>query len=274
MEILQAIVMGLVQGLTEFIPISSTAHLRIVPALLGWPDFGAAFTAVIQLGTLVAVFAYFRQRIGRMVVGLLDAASRRTLNADARLALYIGAGTVPIGIVGVTLKKFIEGEARSLYVISGTLIVVALVLVVADRLARCNRGVEDVTLRDALIVGLAQACAVVPGVSRSGATLIAALLVGFRRKDAGDFSFLLSIPAITGAGLFEMKTALKAGAGGSSALTLAVATVVALVSGYASIAWLMKFLEKHTMKLFVVYRIALGVLLLVLLSASVLRPLQ
>jgi undecaprenyl-diphosphatase len=274
-EIIQAIVMGIVQGLTEFLPISSTAHLRITPALLGWPDFGAAFTAVIQLGTLVAVLVYFRRELAAMTAAVLGAIAdpKKRSTPDARLALYIVVGTIPVGVVGVTLKRFIEGDARSLYVISASLILVALVLWFADRNHRGQRTLADVTLRDAIIVGCAQACAVIPGTSRSGATIAAALLIGLRRDDAARFSFLLSIPAIGAAGVFELKHAFKAGMAGSSPTMIGIATLVSLISGYAAIAWLVGYMRKHGLGIFVAYRIALGVALIAMLAAGVLQPL-
>lgn len=252
MELWFAALLGLVQGLTEFLPISSTAHLRIVPALLGRADPGAAFTAVVQLGTLAAVVAYFARELGRL---------------DRRRALQIMVGTIPIGVAGVALEPFITGHARSLWVVAAALVAVAGVMVAAERLGRQHRAAADVRLADALLVGLAQACALVPGVSRSGATIAAALLLGLRRDDAARFSFLLSIPAIGAAGLFELEDALPSRA---ELLPVAVATAVAGVTGYASIAWLLRYLRTRTLVGFAVYRVALGALLVTLLWAGVL----
>jgi undecaprenyl-diphosphatase len=260
-----AALLGLVQGLTEFIPVSSTAHLRVVPALLGIADPGAAFTAVIQLGTLAAVVAYFVPDFLRM----LRAVARDRRSPDARLLYYLVAGTIPIGIAGLLLKRYITGPFRSLWVIAIALIVVGIVMAVVDRVARHRRTLVELTLVDALLIGSAQALALVPGVSRSGATLIAALALGLRRPDAARFSFLLSVPAIAAAGLFELKDAIHHL---GDPLPLAVATAVAFVSGYASIAWLLRFLRTHTLTGFAVYRILVGAALLVLLVTSLTPP--
>ncbi len=283
MEILQAIVMGVVQGVTEFLPISSSAHLRITPALLGWPDFGAAFTAVIQLGTLVAVLVYFRSdllAITRGMLGALTDPAKRS-SKEARLAVGLVVATLPVGIVGLTLKKYIEGPFRSLWVVVATMVGVAIIIEIAERISNGRRTLAETTLRDALLVGCAQACAVVPGVSRSGATLAAALLLGLRRDEGARFSFLMSIPAIGAAGLFELKHALKpakdvaeaAAAHPASPAMIAIASVVSLVVGYASIAWLIGYLKRHSMTVFVVYRVLLGGALAGLLLTRVLQPL-
>ena len=262
-----AALLGLVQGLTEFLPISSTAHLRILPALLGREDAGAAFTAVIQLGTLAAVLVYFARDLGRMVRGMfVDRGGR-----DFRLALYLVAATVPIAILGVLLKPYIVGPLRSLYVVALALAGFALVLWWADRNAPQTRSVWELSLTSALLIGLAQALALVPGVSRSGATIACALVVGLRREDAARFSFLLSIPAILGAGLFELPDAI-AHADGESLVPLIVATLVAAVSGYASIAWLLHYLRKRGLAAFVGYRVLLGAAILLLVLAGFLDP--
>ena len=263
-----AAVMGIVQGLTEFLPVSSTAHLRITPALLGLADPGAAFTAVIQLGTLLAVIIYFAAELGRMTKAI--AVDRRS--PDARLALYLVVGTVPIGLAGLALKRVIVGDARSLWVVAGALVGVGVVMWLADRRARQTRTLADLRLADALVIGVAQACALVPGVSRSGATMIAALAVGFRRDEAARFSFLLSIPAIAAAGLFEIKDAART-LGQGAALPILLASAVAGVSGYLSIAWLLRYLRTRSLGILVIYRLALGALLIALLAGGVLRPL-
>jgi undecaprenyl-diphosphatase len=266
MPIWFAVVLGIVQGTTEFLPISSTAHLRIVPVLLGRPDPGAAFTAVIQLGTLAAVVAYFARDLGRMTRALfVDRGS-----TDARLVWLVALGTVPIGVAGVTLKRFVTGQARSLYVVAVALIVVGFVMWIADRRGKQTRLLADLRLADALLIGLGQACALVPGVSRSGATLTVALLVGLRRDDAARFSFLLSIPAIAAAGLFELKDAMATI--GHDVVPLLVATGVAAFTGYASIAWLIRFLRTRSVAAFSVYRAVLGAALLAMLVTNVIRP--
>ncbi len=267
MELWFAALLGLVQGLTEFLPISSTAHLRITPALLGRPDPGAAFTAVLQLGTLAAVIVYFARDLAAMARGVL--ADRR--GDAARLALHVVLATIPIGIAGVALKRFIVGDARSLWVVAAALAVVALVMWWADRAARQERTLPALRVSDALLIGVAQACALIPGVSRSGATITMALLIGLRRDEAARFSFLLSIPAIAAAGRFEMKDA-AAELGRDGIPALLAGTLVAGVVGYASIAWLLRWLRTRTLALFVGYRLALALLLVALLAAGVLGP--
>ncbi len=207
MSAFEAIVLGIVQGLTEFLPISSTAHLRIVPAFAGWDDPGAAFTAVVQLGTMAAVLLYFRHELWRiasaLLAGLRRPEVRRTL--DFRLGVYIIIGTIPIGLFGLIFKDQIETGARDLTLIGCTLIVLGLLLLLAEKVATHSRGLDSFTARDGIIVGLAQACALVPGVSRSGATLTGALFLGFNRVDAARYSFLLSVPAVVLSGLFELR---------------------------------------------------------------------
>ena len=270
MNLLQATVLGIVQGVTEFLPISSTGHLRVVPALLGWEDPGAAFTAVTQIGTMLAILVYFRRDIAMITVawlrGLRDPDVRGTI--EYRMGWYVIAATVPIGMLGLAFRDQIETGARNLWIIASALVGVGLVMLVAERVASRKRGEEEVTLRDAVVVGLAQAAALVPGVSRSGATITAGLFLGLRREAAARFSFLLSVPAIVLSGVFEAR---KVGeAGGPALLPTVVATVFAFVAGYASIAWLLRFLSRHSTGVFVAYRLALGALLFALLGAGVL----
>jgi undecaprenyl-diphosphatase len=275
MSLLQAIVLGLVQGLTEFLPISSTAHLRIVPELFGWEDPGAAYSAVIQLGTVAAVFIYFRKDIisltAAFVRGLLQRQPFGTL--ESRLAWFVLIGTLPIGFAGLAFKKTIETSLRSLYVISTSLIVLALILFFVERAASHKRTLADMRWKDGLIVGLWQALALIPGSSRSGTTLTGALSLGLRREDAARYSFLLSIPATTLAGVFELKHLLEA-TERPSTLALVTGTLVAFASGWAAIAWLLNYLRTRTTLIFIVYRVGLGALLLVLLQAGILRPLS
>ena len=272
MTLLQAIVLGLVQGITEFLPISSTAHLRIVPALLAWPDPGAAYSAIIQLGTVAAVIIYF----GRDLLRLLGAfftgvrSGKPFETPDAKLAWCVGLGTIPIGILGLLLKKRIENDFRSLYVIATSLIVLGLVLFVVERIAAKKRAIGDVTVKDGLIVGLWQALALVPGSSRSGTTITGAMLRGFTREDAARFSFLLSIPATGLAGVFQLREVLHA-TERPSMLLLAVGTGVSFVSGIAAIAFLLKLLRTRTLLGFVAYRVSMGALLLGLLFSGTLH---
>ena len=267
MDLLQAIVLGIVQGLTEFLPISSSGHLRIVPAFAGWEDPGAAFTAIIQLGTMTAVVLYFREdllRIARAwLASLRDPQRRRDL--DARVGWYLIIGTIPISIFGLAFSDQIENGARDLYIIGTTLIVLGLVLLVAEKVSRRERDLSTLTRRDAIVIGFAQALALIPGVSRSGATITAGLFLGFDRVAAARFSFLLSIPAVVLSGLFELKGVLDGSVEGAvGAVPTAVATLLAFVSGYASIAFLLRFLTTHTTGVFVAYRVVLGVAVLIL----------
>ncbi|HEY3359067.1 MAG TPA: undecaprenyl-diphosphatase UppP [Polyangia bacterium] len=290
MSYLAALILGIVQGLTEFLPISSTAHVGLTARALGLPDDGmAAFTAVIQLGTLLAVLAYFARDLYEISAATLDAlvhparlkaalglgeaaAGDPDRALKARLGLFIVLGTIPIGLCGVVLKHFIEGKARTLPVIAASLIVLAVVLFLAERLARHRRDLASVGIKDALVIGAAQALALIPGVSRSGVTLTAALFMGLRRDDAARYSFLLSVPAVLAAAIFEMKDAVR-----SPTLTqngigvILVGTAAAFVVGYASIAWLMRFLRTRTTLPFVAYRVALGAAIIGLLAGGVIH---
>jgi undecaprenyl-diphosphatase len=273
-SVLEAIVLGITQGLTEFLPISSTAHLRIVPAFAGWEDPGAAFTAVVQLGTMAAVLLYFREdllRIARAWLrSLREPEARREL--DARLGWYIVLGTIPIGIFGLAFKDQIENGARDLYLIGVALIVLGLVLLAAEEVGTKRRSIEDIDRRDGILVGLAQALALVPGVSRSGATISAGLFLGFDRPSAARYSFLLSVPAVVLSGLFEFASILDGSEDTQVGLgALALATFLAFVVGYASIAFLLRFLVRHSTVVFVVYRVALGALVLVLVAAGAIK---
>jgi undecaprenyl-diphosphatase len=274
MSYLQAILLGLVQGLTEFLPISSTAHLRVIPALAGWPDPGAAFTAVTQLGTLAATLLYFRADLARLARGTLEGLrERRPLeHPESRLALGIVAGTLPIGLCGIAFKAAIKTHLRSLYVVAGALIVLALLLLVAERVATHRRNLSQMTFRDAVLVGCAQALALVPGASRSGTTLTGGLFLGLERATAARFSFLLSIPAVAAAGLFEMKDLVKDhGLSGEAMGPVLVATVVAFFSGLAAISMLLRFLQTNSTMAFIAYRVVLGLALLGLLSRGLLQ---
>ncbi len=268
----EAIVLGLVQGLTEFLPISSSGHLRVVPALAGWDDPGTAFTAVIQLGTMAAVVIYFRKDLWRIATTWLASLVHRDRRSepDARMGWYLIGATVPIGLFGFAFSDQIESGARDLRLIAGTLIVMGLVLFVAERIGSRTRDLEQVTARDGLLVGLAQSMALVPGVSRSGATITAGLFLGYRREDAARFSFLLSIPAVVLSGLFQLKD-ISAGDGPGVAPTI-LATVVSFGVGYAAIAWLLRYLSHNSTTVFVVYRVGLGLLLVLLLATGTLDP--
>jgi len=278
MSYIEAIVLGIVQGLTEFLPISSSGHLRIVPELFGWSDPGSSFTAVIQLGTMAAVVLYFRGDLWRIVVawcrdawrvaraiGSREKISDGRSTEDARMGWYLIVATIPIAIFGFAFKDQIETGARDLRLISFTLIVGGLVLHWADRVGKRTKGIEHISTKDGVTIGLAQSLALVPGVSRSGSTISAGLFLGFTRESAARFSFLLSIPAVVLSGLFSLK---DVGGDGMDIGPTIVATIVSFVVGYAAIAWLLKYLTSHTTLIFVVYRVALGLLLLGLLATN------
>lgn len=264
--------LGLAQGLTEFLPISSTAHLRIIPAFAGWQDPGAAFTAVTQLGTMAAVLLFFRADLVR-IAGAWAASLRdreRRQDVDARLGWYILLGTIPIGVFGLAFKDQIETGARDLYLIATTLIVLGFVLFAAERAGRRERSLASLSLRDGLLIGGAQALALVPGVSRSGATISAGLFLGLERAVAARYSFLLSVPAVVLSGLLEFASIVSdTTAKDTPLVAVLVATVIAFISGYAAIAFLLRFLVSHSTAVFVLYRVALGTVVLGLTTTQV-----
>jgi undecaprenyl-diphosphatase len=267
LECIQAITYGAVQGLTEFLPISSTAHLRLVPLLFGWEDPGAAYSAVIQIGTVLAVIIYFRNDVLAMAAaflkGLRDRAPFST--RESRLSWYILAGTLPIGICGIVFKKFITHEARALNVVLVSTLVFGVLLLVAELLGTRKRGIDTIGWKDSQLIGAAQALALIPGASRSGVTITAGMMAGLDREAAARFSFLLSVPAVTAAGLFEFKDVMKHGVSGAGLPALALATAVSFVVGYACIALLLRFLRTRTTYVFSVYRIVLAVTVLTLI---------
>lgn len=268
MDWFEAVVLGAVQGLTEFLPISSTGHLRIVPAFAGWEDPGTAFTAVVQLGTMAAVLVYFRKDLWNIARAWLrsirDEDARREL--DARLGWFILIGTIPISVFGLLFSHQIETGARDLYLIGCTLIILGLLLGLAEKVGRRDRGIESLTLKDGIIIGFAQAAALVPGVSRSGATLTAGMFLNLERAAAARYSFLLSVPAVVLSGAFEAKDI--GGPGSASVSATAIAVLVAFVTGYAAIAFLLKFLANHSVAIFVWYRMILGGVVLILVGAG------
>ncbi|MET7786910.1 undecaprenyl-diphosphate phosphatase [Streptomyces sp. 900116325] len=270
----QAIVLGIVEGVTEFLPISSTGHLKITEGLMDIPvdDKGVvAFTAVIQVGAIAAVLVYFFKDIVRFVTAWVRGLAHRDQrdNHDYKFTWWVIYATIPIVIVGLAAKALIEGPLASLWVVAGSLIVGSGVMWAADQMGRHRRGEEDTTLKDAMLVGSSQILALLfPGFSRSGATMSTGLILDLNRVAATRLSFFLGIPSLTGAGLFELKDAVGGGVG---AVPLAVGTVVSFVVAYASIAWLLKFVAKHSFNAFVIYRIIVGVLLFALLGAGVLN---
>ncbi len=266
----EAVVYGLVQALTEFLPISSTAHVRLVAAFAGWPDPGAAFTAVSQLGTLAAVLVYFAKDIWAILSTWTRSLYRPELRGelDARMGWYVILGTLPIGFFGLVFQDTIENTFRSLWLIAATLVGFGLVIGYADAKARNVKPIEQLTLRDGLLFGCAQALALIPGVSRSGGTISAGLLMGYRREAAARYSFLLSIPAVLISGLFEVKDI-----GGTDHPVewppTIVATVIAFASGLAVIHYFLRYVSTHSFRPFVIYRIVLGLVLFGLLAAGV-----
>lgn len=270
-DLLKAVVLGTLQGLTEFLPISSSAHLRIFPEMFGWGDPGAAFTAVVQIGTEVAVLLYFRKDIWRIASTWLRSLVRPEYRGqlDARMGWYIIVGSVPIVVLGVLLKDTIESEFRNLWVIGTTLVVLGVILGIADRVGSNDRTVRQLGLRDAVLMGLAQACALVPGVSRSGATISMGRFLGYEREAATRYAFLLAIPAVVGAGLFELPE-IPHGDNAYGWGPTITATVVSFVVGYAAIAWLLRYISTHSYLPFVVYRVVLGGLTLALVAGGVL----
>ncbi len=260
------LVLGIVQGLTEFLPISSTAHLKVVPVVLGWGDPGVAVTAVIQLGSIVAVIAFFRRDLVEVFSGMALALRQGDWQTPpARLGVAVALGTLPIVVAGLAVKLFVpdfdHSPLRSLHSIGAVSIVMAILLGLAEQLGRRRRVLGDVQVRDGLLVGLAQALALIPGVSRSGSTLTASLFDGWRRADAARFSFLLGIPSITLAGLVELKSAFAEPIAGG-AIPLLVGIVTAAVVSWLAIAWLLRFLQSNSTWWFVGYRLLFGLSLL------------
>jgi undecaprenyl-diphosphatase len=272
-NLVQAIVLGIVQGLTEFLPISSTAHLKVVPIALGWGDPGVAYSAVIQLGSIVAVLWYFWQDLTTITFGAADAVVGRDYNSqEFRIGLGIVLGTIPIVFFGLLIKALVpdfdKSPVRSLGAIAIASIVMSLLLAIAEKIGKRNRTYEKLTVPDGILMGLAQAIALIPGCSRSGSTLTAGLFMGLERTAAARFSFLLGIPAITLAGLVELKGALGEGIGDAGVVALIVGTISAFLFSYLSIAWLMKFLQTQNTWVFVWYRLAFGVAILTALAGG------
>lgn len=280
----ESFILGLVQGLTEFLPVSSSAHLRLTAAFSGWKDPGAAFTAITQIGTEAAVLIYFRKDIGRIISAWTRSLVNKEMRSDhdAQMGWLVIVGSIPIGVLGVTLKDQIEGPFRDLRITATMLIVVGIIIGIADRMAardesggkhrapKQRKSLEDLGVRDGLIFGLCQACALVPGVSRSGATISGGLFMGYNREAAARYSFLLAIPAVLASGLFETKDAME---GGHVDWPQTIfATIIAFVVGYAVIAWFMKFISTKSFMPFVWYRIALGIVIILLVTFGGLSP--
>ncbi|MEV1173687.1 undecaprenyl-diphosphate phosphatase [Nonomuraea sp. NPDC049784] len=266
---LEAVVLGLVQGLTEFLPISSSAHIRVVSAFAGWQDPGAAFTAVIQLGTEAAVLIYFRQEIWEIISTWVRSLFVKELRTHwaARMGWYVIVGSLPIGVLGVVFKDQIETVFRDLRLVGTTLIVFGCILWFADRTARNKLTLEKhLSFAHALVYGFAQALALIPGVSRSGGTITAGLLLDYRREDAAKYSFLLAIPAVLSSGLLELS---KIGEGPAPAWGPTIlATIISFIVGYAAVAWFLRYISHHRFTGFVIYRIILGFFVILAVSAG------
>jgi len=278
LSVLEAVLLGLLQGLSEFLPISSTAHLTVVGKLLNLvpadrPELWTAFIAVIQLGTLISILTYFRKDIHNITIDYFRDNFKLRLRygeqgINARLGWMIIVGTVPIIVAGLMMKEVIEGSiTKNLYLIAGSLIVFAVILAIAEKVADHKRDMKDLRLAESLLIGIAQAFALIPGASRSGTTITGGLFMGLNRSDAARYSFLLSIPAVLTSGLFELYRGfdfLQA----STVINLIAATLAATVSGYFAIDFLIKFLKQHSTIIFVYYRLALGLLIIVLLITN------
>jgi undecaprenyl-diphosphatase len=264
-----ALGLGVIQGLTEFLPISSTAHLKVVPLALGWGDPGVAYTAVIQLGSIAAVIWYFWGDLSQITLGMIKAIKTKEYDSlEFKLALGIGLGTIPIVIFGLALKILVpdldNSPLRSLTMIAIASIVMSLLLALAEKVGSHRRPFEKLRWQDGVMMGLAQAMAIIPGVSRSGSTLTAGLFINLERAAAARFSFLLGIPAITLAGLVELKDAFKAGISGETVLPLIIGVVSAAIVSYLAIAWLLKYLQRNSTWIFVWYRLAFGLVILIM----------
>jgi undecaprenyl-diphosphatase len=282
LSIIEAIILGIVQGITEFLPISSTGHLTLAGKLMGLiseenPEHWTSFIAVIQLGTMISILVYFWNDLWNIFTGFIQDNLQKRLNyseqsLNSKLGWMIIAGTIPIIVIGLLFKDTIEGAlTKNLYVISGSLIVLAVILAIAEKTAKFKKDIKDVTFLDSILIGLAQAVALIPGSSRSGTTITGGLFLGLKRDVAARFSFLLSVPAILASGLLQLKESL-AFINYDLAINLIVATIVSGISGYLAIDFLLKFLKKNSTFVFIFYRIALGVLILILLYSNIIKP--
>lgn len=275
MSWVQVLVLSIVQGLTEFLPVSSSGHLRIVSELFWGQDAGASFTAVIQLGTELAVVVFFAKMIWQILTGWFKGwVDKESRGQDWKMGWFVIVGSIPIGVLGLVGKDLIRDALRNLWITAGMLILFSLVFIVAERVGKKNRGFDELTMKDAIIMGLCQCLALIPGVSRSGGTISGGLFLGLDREVATRFSFLLAIPAVLASGLFSLPDAFDPAAGqAASGMQLLVGTAVAFVVGYASIAWLLKFVSNHSFEWFAAYRIPVGIFVMILLAVGVLQPL-
>ena len=282
MNIIEAIILGIIQGLTEFLPISSTGHLTVAGKLMGLiseehPEQWTSFIAVIQLGTLVAILIYFWNDLWRITIdfindNLLKRKSFNNQSENSKMGWYIILGSIPVVFIGLVFKDLIEGSlTKNLYVIAASLILLGIILAFAEKFGKFKKELKEIKWYDALIVGFAQSLALIPGSSRSGTTITAGIFLGFKRETAARFSFLLSVPAILGSGLLQLYKAL-AFIDTSGILTLIIATITSAVSGYLTIEFLLKFLRKNSTVVFIVYRIAIGVVIIILILNNVIQP--
>jgi len=282
LSFIEAIILGIVQGLTEFLPISSTGHLTLAGKFMGLisdknPEHWTSFIAVIQLGTMLSVFVYFWKDLWNILTEFLQQNLNRRIqyskqSTNSKLGWMIILGTIPIVVIGLLFKDMIEGAlTKNLYVISGSLIALAIILAVAEKTAKFKKNIEDVTVLDSILIGLAQAVALIPGSSRSGTTITGGLFLGLKRDVAARFSFLLSVPAVLASGVLQLIESLKY-INYDLTVNLIVATIVSAVSGYLAIDFLLKFLKKNSTFVFIFYRIALGVLILILLYSNTIKP--
>ena len=282
MSLIEAVILGIVQGLTEFLPISSTGHLTLAGKFMGLisdknPEHWTSFIAVIQLGTMLSIFVYFWKDLWSILTDFLQQNLQRRVqyskqSTNSKLGWMIILGTIPIVVIGLLCKDMIEGAfTKNLYVISGSLIVLAIILAVAEKTAKFKKDIGNVTILDSVLIGLAQAVALIPGSSRSGTTITGGLFLGLKRDVAARFSFLLSVPAVLASGVLQLFESLKY-INYDLTVNLIVATIVSAVSGYLAIDFLLKFLKKNTTFVFIYYRIALGVLILFLLYSNIINP--
>lgn len=274
-EVFKAIVLGIVQGLTEFLPISSSAHLRIVPSLFGWNDLGAAYTAVIQVGTMMAIIIYFGKDLIEMILAVLRGFRTKNWMNDpySKLFVMICVGTVPILFIGYTLKGVIRNEFRDMYLIAGNIIFFSLVIYTAEKYTSKNRKIGSMNIIDSILIGLFQSLALVPGTSRSGSTISGGFIRNLDRESATRYSFLLSIPAVLISGVYELFSERhQLLTTGNNILGLITATVVSGVVGYWSIGFLLNYLKKHSMMLFIVYRVIFGIIIIILLLTKIILP--
>jgi undecaprenyl-diphosphatase len=282
LTIIDAIILGIVQGISEFLPISSTGHLTVAGKLMNLiseenPERWTAFIAIIQLGTLVSILIYFWRDIYNIIVdfvkeNIIQRIPYKSQTVNARLGWLIIVGTIPVVIFGLLFKDVIEGDlTKNLYIIAGSLILLAIILAIAEKTAKFSKEIEDITLKDSFLIGIAQSFALIPGSSRAGTTITGGLFMGLNRHTAARFSFLLSIPAIFASGVLQLFEALCY-VDSDMALNLVVATIISGISGYLAIDFLLKFLRKYTTFAFIYYRIALGIVIILLISFNIIEP--